>query len=288
LPLDTELKGTAVQFLRNSPISEQEHFRLYETASSGSHSWIIAMDRGNNEFEALIFFSKSGNDMFKGVHLRGKSARDYSESVLPRYQVGRANVQNEMLIPIYSKQQIDDVIAEKRIFRDNLRKVVRGTVTEGPESTFQRKREQLKNTKTTLRATHIVRDRLGIEKMGDQQFVDWINENSVRAKKGLDVSRIMIVSPELEYDPLLVRILNEMQDNNITVLVCHLDQVEKLAADFCIFDDSHVNSYLSRDKREARHIEDQDTVNDYIELYEIIKEYAWPHGSKRKTGTVAP
>ncbi|HEX3940376.1 MAG TPA: hypothetical protein VHX11_02740 [Acidobacteriaceae bacterium] len=286
MPIEEDSQDVASAFLSCASAAEAEALKLYETGASGNLSWISGFDLARQQSNVLICFSPLGDARFAGVYMSGAKAWSFYQNVLPRLEARSAVDQNSLPVRIYTQQQIDRVLSTKVSFKRELLEVDKGEVLRGVEEVCDSMTCQLRQSKISVDITHICSEET-IALLRAPQFVPWLAAN-YEAAKHVKITRIFILPKALRSTPLLKEVIAEMRSNEVNVLLCDMEDLDKgYIEDFSIYDDRHVIyidhdsagpwvpvGYASKENTVARRSDSRDRVNKYRIIFDILSKKA--------------
>ena len=257
--------------------------KVFHTYGMEWGSWAMGTNNRGDETEVLLNYSNPHGNALAGLHLSGQAAESFAKAITPHFkEIGLPGVSYPP-IRLASPEQIDFIVEEKVDYQKKIKEMVEvGVPIEGTDKICEAMSNLLRNTQETLNVTHLCLDIATIERLQDEDFQKWINENYRAVQRGVKIKRIFIVHRDDSNHKILLEAEEQMRKNGIEVLVCFLDDLRpRLREDFSIYDGQHLvymdkaRVYWSSTQEPlARRTESPVRIADYKSIFDSLNNAA--------------
>jgi hypothetical protein len=279
LNIDLSSQALARDFLLRGKRLPADQFQLHEFSSAPSGSWLIAHDPTGNGLEAILCFPVLNENSADGLYLTGSAAKACIGCISPLLVARLVGGEATGPIRIYSDQQIETVLDKKTAFSQEMLDVEGGLRLCGADDVCKGMTRLIDKTVKFVDVTHICGEKT-IPLLKSEPFVAWLAANYAAAKRDVIITRIFLVTRALRENAELLKVVDEMRQNSITVLFCDLDGLEdRLREDFSLYDDEHVvyisregGAWLEQDQTRARISDSIERVKHFRGVFNTIRQ----------------
>lgn len=228
----------------------------------------------------LNYFSSSEKNM-SGYHIMNETAINLLRSLAPNIEgLNELSRENKSWPLKISDQDLLRALIDKRLeYHHELNNLRKGSQLNGEKEICGKMSSILQKTSKTLRVTHIAKGE-NISLLEHSEFQIWLKENYQAAKRGVLIDRIFLLQRVDVNNPIIIKVVKELKENNIKIRYIILEEIEKmLVEDFSIYDEKQlVYIYTSgkgpwvksEDEAEARYSMDKELIAKYGAIFNAL------------------